>query len=123
MDKQLLHKIKEDFKKIAQNPEIHAILVFGSTISGDSTPQSDIDICIVTPTTKDRVEVLRRAWRYVGGKYDIWIFEELPLYIQAEKKKNGKIRLCIVLMFRLCLSIFIHFENESLLCIIANGLQ
>ena len=84
MEHQLFQEVKTDFKKLAKNNEIQAILLFGSTVTGDRTARSDVDVCIVVPTAQDRVEILRSAWRHIGGKYDLWLFEELPLYIQAE---------------------------------------
>ncbi|MFQ6124675.1 MAG: nucleotidyltransferase domain-containing protein [Candidatus Heimdallarchaeota archaeon] len=94
MDQKLFRELKEDFKELAKDNEIHAILAFGSSVSGENTARSDVDVCIVAPAAQDRVEVLRRAWRQVGGKYDLWLFEELPLYIQAEILQNHQILYC-----------------------------
>jgi len=94
MDQQLFRGLKEDFKELAKDKEVHAILAFGSSITGENTARSDVDVCIVAPAAQDKVEVLRRAWRQVGGKYDLWLFEELPLYIQAEILQNHQIIYC-----------------------------
>lgn len=94
MDHRLFRELKEDFKELAKDSEVHAILAFGSSVTGEKTPRSDVDVCIVAPAAHDRVEVLRRAWRQVGDKYDLWLFEELPLYIQAEILANHQIIYC-----------------------------
>lgn len=57
------------------------ILLFGSYATGEKTEASDIDICIVRPQN-DRV--LREINRMLGGKYDLKVFESLPLYMQIE---------------------------------------
>jgi len=94
MDHRFFREIKEDFKELAKDSEVHAILAFGSSVTGEKTSRSDVDVCIVAPAAQDRVEVLRRAWWQVGGKYDLWQFEELPLYIQAEILSNHQIIYC-----------------------------
>lgn len=57
------------------------ILLFGSRARLEDVKRSDIDICIVRPVS-DRV--LTGIERMFGGKYDIKVFENLPLYIQIE---------------------------------------
>ena len=94
MDQRLFRALKEDFKELAKDKEVHAILAFGSFVSGANTARSDVDVCIVAQAVQDKVEMLCRAWRQVGGKYDLWLFEELPLYIQAEILQNHQIIYC-----------------------------
>ncbi|RLI69847.1 hypothetical protein DRO91_02125 [Candidatus Heimdallarchaeota archaeon] len=94
MERKLLERLKKDFSKLAKDPEVLAILLYGSHARGEASSRSDIDICIVAPKTKDQVELLRKAWREVGGKYDLWLFEELPLYIQAEIIDTHKVVYC-----------------------------
>ena len=57
------------------------ILLFGSRARLEDVERSDIDICIVRPVSD---EVLTGIERTFGGKYDIKVFENLPLYIQIE---------------------------------------
>lgn len=95
MEHRLFRELKEDFKELAKDEEVQAILAFGSFVTGENSPRSDIDVCIVAPAAQDRVEMIRRAWRQVGGKYDLWLFEELPLYIQAEILSKHQIIFCM----------------------------
>ena len=63
-----------------------AVLLYGSVVKGEETPRSDIDICLVAPTCKDKAGLLREVHRNLdvfSKKYDVRIFEELPLYIQS----------------------------------------
>jgi len=57
------------------------ILLFGSRARLEDVERSDIDICIVRPVSD---EVLTGIERTFGVKYDIKVFENLPLYIQIE---------------------------------------
>ena len=64
------------------------ILLFGSRARLEDVERSDIDICIVRPVN-DRV--LTGIERTFGGKYDIKVFENLPLYIQIVIIRDHKI--------------------------------
>ena len=63
------------------------ILLFGPRARLEDVEGSDIDICIVRPVN-DRV--LTEIERTFGGKYDIKVFENLPLYIQIEIIRDHK---------------------------------
>lgn len=71
--------IKKDFDQFKN--DAFGILLFGSYMRGDMTSRSDVDVCIVKPANEG---LLRDVNRKLGGKYDIKIFEKLPLYIQIE---------------------------------------
>lgn len=71
--------LKKDFEMFGD--ETLGILLFGSYATGEKTEASDIDICIVKPQND---MVLREINRMLGGKYDIKVFESLPLYMQME---------------------------------------
>jgi predicted nucleotidyltransferase len=63
--------------------DILAILLYGSVAKGEDTLQSDIDICIVSPSYKDKKSLLNEIYRKLdvfSKKYDVRFFEELPLY-------------------------------------------
>lgn len=86
--------IKEDFSFLFNREDVLAILLYGSVVKGEETSRSDIDICIVAPECKDRrgllIEVFRKLDVFLK-KYDVKIFEELPLYIQIQIIQNNEI--------------------------------
>jgi len=55
------------------------VLLFGSCVKGKRGVRSDIDICLINPENKG---VLLRIFEKLGGKYDIKIFEDLPLIVK-----------------------------------------
>jgi hypothetical protein len=77
--------IKEDFEFIKDSAK--GVLLFGSHAAGKADKRSDIDICLVRPKDK---RVLIRAFERLGDKYDIKIFEELPLSIKIDVIKNHR---------------------------------
>jgi len=90
-----IDEIKKDFKLLFENEGIQSILLYGSYVNGKPHLKSDVDICVVTPnckTIKQKSEMLGYIWGNVNAeKYDIRLFEELPLYIKISVIKNYKI--------------------------------
>jgi len=80
-----LERIKEDFEFIKD--EVEGVLLFGSHVAGKAGKRSDIDICLVSPENK---RVLLKVFEKLGDKYDVKIFEELPLYIKIDVIKNHR---------------------------------
>ena len=64
------------------------ILLFGSSAQMEDVERSDIDICIERPANDG---LLTEMNRMLGGKYDIKVFENLPLYIIIEIIHDHKI--------------------------------
>jgi len=89
-----------DRKQIEKNFEfikdkVFALILFGSFARNEQTEKSDIDICIVV---KDK-ERIKEVWDKIlesglTAKYDIKIFETLPLKLKVEIMRGGKIIWC-----------------------------
>ena len=99
MDKKVI-KYRLDFEFLKDDPDILAILLFGSQTSSEATSRSDIDICIVAPNISDindRVLFFKRIYTNLDvfrKRYDIWLFEELALYLKMRIINNHKIIYC-----------------------------
>jgi uncharacterized protein YutE (UPF0331/DUF86 family)/predicted nucleotidyltransferase len=86
--------IENDISFLFVRKDLMAVLLYGSVIKGEETPRSDIDICLVAPTCKDKAGLIREVHRNLdvfSKKYDIRFFEELPLYIQIQIIGNHEI--------------------------------
>ena len=91
----LITKTKEDLSFMKEKVEkggIEAVLLYGSYAENKQTARSDIDICIVAPklkTPKQFSRLLSLVWQKIdANKYDVRVFEELPLYIKMEVIKK-----------------------------------
>ena len=94
----IINKIRKDFnflKSKIDDGEIDSVLLYGSYARNEQTIRSDIDICIVAPklkTPKEFSGLLGEVWQNINAnKYDIRIFEELPLYIKMDIIENHQI--------------------------------
>lgn len=87
----LLKQIEHDFTPIIQSKDILGILLFGSYAIDMQTNRSDVDICIVAPQENSE-EILSQIFQIINvnqKKYDVRLFQELPLYIKIRVIKNG----------------------------------
>ncbi|HDN83218.1 MAG TPA: nucleotidyltransferase domain-containing protein [Candidatus Altiarchaeales archaeon] len=87
MDQKLLRKIEKDFQKFKK--DIDGILLFGSYSTGDETPRSDIDICLIIGKRNPKEIFDKILESRLVEKYDIKIFETLPLAIKGEILEHG----------------------------------
>jgi len=82
----ILREIEKDLEFIKD--EVEGVLLFGSAAKGELSKRSDIDLALVRPSNK---RVLLRVFERVGGKYDVKIFDDLPVHIKMDIIKNHQI--------------------------------
>lgn len=89
--KELLDQIYNDFSHVIKKKDILGILLYGSYSKSKNINRSDIDICIVAPN-EDLHQLLSFILQNVNvsaKKYDVRIFNELPLYIKIHIIEDG----------------------------------
>ncbi|MDI6708091.1 MAG: nucleotidyltransferase domain-containing protein [Candidatus Thermoplasmatota archaeon] len=79
----MFESVKKDFEFIKD--QVEGVLLFGSHVIGEAGKRSDIDVCLVSPKDKN---IIFKIFEKLGGKYDVKVFEELPLYIKIDIIKN-----------------------------------
>ncbi len=98
MVEHVISGIQDELNWIQELARIDAVLLFGSRIDGTATDASDHDLCIIASTlhsAPERAELLGNIWRQLNAsKYDVWIFEELPLYLQMDIIHNHEVLFC-----------------------------
>jgi len=86
--------INSNLPSLSEIDEILATLLFGSKARG-KTLTRDTDLCAIAPESKDRAALLLKIFSKVHKpEYDIWIFEELPLYMKVEIIRDHKVIFC-----------------------------
>lgn len=83
----LVKRIRRDFEFLTSREDVLGVLLYGSQASGDATPRSDVDICVVAPDA-DREDLFRTILRHVREPYDVKIFESLPMYLKIRVIRN-----------------------------------
>ena len=91
MDKEeVKRRVKKDFEPLLD--DVLGILLYGSLAAGDDSERSDIDISIVAPTIDDKIGFSRRILSNVrDARYDVRMFELMPLYLKAEVMEKGEV--------------------------------
>jgi len=85
-----LGKELEIMKKIKGFENVKFIFLFGSNVNGNMRNESDIDLCLYYDgpegeASRFRLKVLSELF---SDKYDVKIFQQLPLYIKKEVLKG-----------------------------------
>ena len=88
-----MNNIKKDFGEIKEG--VLAILIYGSYEAGDANVRSDIDVCVILKNNDEKEinNIYRKILRISAKneKYDIRIFEQMPLFMKHQVMENGKI--------------------------------
>lgn len=82
----LIRGLKKEFEFIKD--DVEGILLYGSYAKNTADERSDIDLCIIKPQTQG---ILKRIFQKVGDKYDIKVFEDLPLYMKIDLIENYRV--------------------------------
>lgn len=93
MDKKSAEQLKKIIKIAKKDKEIIAVALFGSSLDREGR---DIDICLFLNEKKSNLCMSKKRLEYlkeVGKKFDIQIFQHLPIYIRARILKKSKILL------------------------------
>ena len=87
-----------EFKKITEkakkDKDIIAIALFGSSLKGKGR---DIDICLFMNKKYSNLHMSKKRLKFLkslNSKFDIQIFQQLPVYIRIKILKEGKILYC-----------------------------
>lgn len=89
VSEEIKRQISKDFDFLKSS--VKGIILFGSYADDSSTPRSDIDICLVAGESAVK-EIFNRVLESdVTEKYDVKIFETLPVYMKAEVLGNAVI--------------------------------
>jgi len=91
-----LNKIKEKLEILKKDKSIIAVLLFGSYITNKPYAR-DIDICIVLDNKYTKKEIFNKLIKISGSmpdKFDIKIYQDLPLYIKKRILEKNKILFC-----------------------------
>ena len=71
------------------------VLLYGSQATGEAGENSDIDLCIVAPQAADQSKLWRQFVSHMrDSRYDVRIFELLPLYLKAAVIEQGVVVHC-----------------------------
>jgi uncharacterized protein len=92
MEIPLSNKFKEAVDK---DKRIIAVLLFGSYSRGEH--YRDIDVCIVLDKKYSSLQMSKERLKFssiLPTKFDVQVFQQLPVYIRKRILKDGKVIIC-----------------------------
>ncbi len=86
-------RLKAVIKEFEKDPEVLALILYGSGARDENTSISDIDLCVVLiPRVRSALDLSRKKLEYASNfREHMSIFQQLPLYIRQRVLKEGKI--------------------------------
>jgi predicted nucleotidyltransferase len=88
-------EVKRLLEMARVDPEVLAVIQFGSTARGESREDSDIDVCLVLGLDEtDRLALSRKMLDYASLDLDLHVFGLLPIYIRRRVLKEGRVLFC-----------------------------
>ena len=85
-EKEAIEQTANELKKIKG---VIAVILFGSYAKNKQKPLSDIDIAVIARDPDKRIEA--EISSFSSNTFDVVNFHRLPLYIQFEVLKHGKV--------------------------------
>ena len=83
-------------RRASSDPEVLAVLLFGSAARGEEGPASDVDVCLVLEARAySRREMAEKRLSYLGDvDLDVQVLQALPLHIRRRVLKEGSVLFC-----------------------------
>ena len=85
-------------KILKKDRDVLAVILYGSVARNKETPLSDIDVCVVLKRDmKNKYIMSKKRLKYLTfahRRFDIQIFQLMPLYIRIRILREGKILYC-----------------------------
>jgi predicted nucleotidyltransferase len=94
MSKNESQQLERLLRTVRTAPDVLAVILFGSTVRGEQTPISDVDVCpVLYPHPYELLALSHKKLAYPlkKGDLDIHIFQQLPLYLRRNVLKEGKV--------------------------------
>ncbi|MBD3339734.1 MAG: hypothetical protein GF353_11535 [Candidatus Lokiarchaeota archaeon] len=90
MELRKIKRIKEDLNELKESFEV---VIYGSFVEGGMRPNSDLDIAVITRSNnkEKNKKIQMELFGIASLKYDIRIFELLPIYIQIAIVNNYRV--------------------------------
>ena len=76
-----------------RDPDVLAVILFGSQARGDAGQGSDVDVCVVLEAgVPSGIDASHKRLDYLTARdLDMKIFQQLPLYIRSRVLKEGRV--------------------------------
>ena len=90
-----MKELEKIVKKARKDENVLAVILFGSYARGEAKPNSDVDICLVLKKEfkRDFTEKKLEYLSEFSDRFDIHVFQQMPLYLKIRVLREGKVLL------------------------------
>ena len=119
MDGNVIERVRADFAFLRER--VLAVLVFGSSVDAAAAAR-DVDVCIVAPgaTPSDLLLEVFDKVDVRGKRYDVSVFEELPIFMRHEVIEHHAVALAEDVP---ALGEYLYFQRKPCLDMLARQRQ
>jgi uncharacterized protein len=91
-----IKSVGEVVKATRNDPDVLAVVLYGSAARQENSAASDIDLCLILTMGVHSPLALSRKKLEYAGKFSahISIFQQLPLYVRQRVLRDGKVLYC-----------------------------
>jgi predicted nucleotidyltransferase len=85
--------VRRVLDRARRDPDVLAVILFGSHARGEASAASDVDLCLVlAAATITHLAMSRTRLAYLAeGAGDLVIFQQLPLHLRSRVLKEGRV--------------------------------
>ena len=96
MDLKNQRNVKRIIDAVRKDPDVMALLLFGSVARGESSVVSDIDLCLVlVPGARSVLDLSQKKLEFASNfSAHISIFQQMPVYVRQRVLREGKVLFC-----------------------------
>lgn len=88
-------KLEALLRRARQDPDVLAVVLFGSAARGEEGPASDVDVCLILDVhaaADPELAASRKRLAYLADfELDIHVFRQLPLYVRHRVVREGRV--------------------------------
>jgi predicted nucleotidyltransferase len=77
--------------KAREDPDVLAVILYGSRARGDEKPGSDTDVCLILTPAFSSEGLPAKALAYLGFDLDVRLFQALPLAVRRRVLREGRV--------------------------------
>lgn len=85
-------KALDELRGVArEDPQVLAVILYGSHARGEAGPGSDVDVCLVLKLGFPREDLPAKAFACLGFDLDVRVFQALPLAVRRRVLQEGRV--------------------------------
>jgi predicted nucleotidyltransferase len=89
-------RVRKIIEAVRKDPDVLALLLYGSVARGNNSSFSDTDLCVVlVPAARTALDLSRKKLEYAANfPTHLSIFQQIPIYVRQRILREGRVLFC-----------------------------